>query len=108
MRQTRIKLVHVHCFIVTKVVLIDRTASLQRVENMALLPTALVGSMRILKDKVHQEIYVAACSIVMQLDEADLLNDQMIVDADEWGVLTFQWTFYNLYCTIESRYDPCA
>lgn len=64
-----------------------------------LLPLGIVQALLEVKESADSAAYFSACQIIVDLDNADLLNDQVVVGIErETGGVFLQWAFYGVTC----------
>lgn len=64
-----------------------------------LLPAALLKEIRSTKNETHPEIYKLACDTILALDEANVLNDQIVTSVSDESDICLQWS-YNIFYDI--------
>jgi hypothetical protein len=61
------------------------------------LPLELVKELRQIKPHVSAPCYLAACELVVALDQSNLLDDQIGADSTEDRGILFQWPNYGVF-----------
>jgi hypothetical protein len=61
------------------------------------LPLEIVKELRQIKPHVSAPCYLAACELVVALDQSNLLDDQICADSTEDRGILFQWPNYGIF-----------